>query len=253
MTLTVQDLEKLANEERRQYRRYAAGGAYPRFREILGALYATWDGYNERYFTGQLQQPHITIGQTPPRSLGFFSPDTDWGSRAQITINRRIVWGKSPAVINTWPALGTARFIDDILLHETIHQWQHEIARKSEDSYGGHGSCFADKCNEIGALLGLPRVVAKRRTKEDDSPRCAYWPHNVRPDGYYCEDVDLDQVLRKKPKHEPTYVAIYEFVLAMLEQGRISELEQYVRNEIRIARGEVRTADTIQRPFDEHG
>jgi hypothetical protein len=76
--------------------------------------------------------------------------------------------------------------VEDVLLHETIHQYHNEVTGKTEDSYHGHGPAFAAECNRIGAILGLPEVrPVKRRGKGKHLPSCAYWPLNVRPRDYY--------------------------------------------------------------------
>jgi DNA-binding XRE family transcriptional regulator len=51
---------------------------------------------------------------------------------------------------------------------------------------GGHGKDFTAMCNGIGAELGLPPVVIRRRKGDPKNlPICSAWPHNVRPKGYY--------------------------------------------------------------------
>src|SRR5262249_10626897 len=84
-------------------------------------------------------------------------------------------------------AEGRFLFVADVLLHETLHQYAHEITGHTEDSYKGHGPHFRDLCNEIGAeALGLDPVrVAKARGAEKELPSCAQWPHCVRPKNYY--------------------------------------------------------------------
>jgi hypothetical protein len=79
---------------------------------------------------------------------------------------------------------GCFRFAADVQLHETIHQWQQEVTGNAEPAYHGHGPGFTSKCNEIGAALGLPAVVARNR-KGGKLLRSAQWPHNVRPLDYY--------------------------------------------------------------------
>ena len=249
--LTAEELERIANEERQRYQSFATGRASPPFRELFIALYEAWNLFNRSYFGAELHPPCITIGEVPPRAFGFYSQQTDWGAKGQITIRRSLVWGNHSAIVNPLPALGTVRLIEDMLLHETVHQWQHEVACKPEDSYGGHGACFSGKCNEIGEALGLPRVVAKRRSQDDaDEPRCNYWPYNVRPDGYFCEDVILDRILKTKPKHEPDYLTIWRMVVEMLENGQSARLLAIAKNEIEIAEGLISPADVVRRPFD---
>jgi predicted SprT family Zn-dependent metalloprotease len=72
-------------------------------------------------------------------------------------------------------------FVQDVLLHEMIHQWQQEVTGEREDQYFGHGPTFRDKANEIGAVLGLGRVRgSKKRGPDADRPNCCRWPHCVR-------------------------------------------------------------------------
>lgn len=81
---------------------------------------------------------------------------------------------------------GRFLFIADVCLHETIHLWQDEVEGDLEPAYHGHGPLFRDKCNEIGAKLGLPSVrTCKKRGKDAELPSCSHFPHNVRPAGYY--------------------------------------------------------------------
>src|SRR5262249_17764989 len=83
-------------------------------------------------------------------------------------------------------AEGRFRFVTDVFLHETIHQWQHEVLGDLEDGYHGHGPKFRDQCNRIGALLGVSPVrTSKARGKDKALPSCAYWPHCVRTADYY--------------------------------------------------------------------
>jgi len=237
--LTPEDMDRLANEERDRFRRYATGGSEPQFAMILSKFYEAWDSYNAEYFSSALRSPHITCGCVPPRAWGFYSPSTDWGGQGQITLHQNLVWGTHKAVVNPWPALGTSRFLLDVVLHETTHQWQFEIAETPEQSYGGHGSHYATKCNEIGARLRLEQVVAKRRKKgkSKDRPSCAYWPHIVRPDGYYCEDIDVDQLLKKRPKHIPDVCVVFRNLLEMLEEGRVEDVKRILREEIQYLQG----------------
>ena len=254
--LTAAELERIANEERQRFRQHGIGRSMLPFRELYQGLYSIWDEYNRQYFDGQLRVPHITFGVTPPRALGFYKEMTDWGSRSQITLRRALVWGTSRVIINPWPALGTKRYIGDILLHESVHQYQHEIIGKAEASYGGHGAGFAGMCNKIGEKIGLPRVIPKRRKQEDvDRPRCTYWPMNVRPDGYYCEDVALEQSpsIFMKPEHTPDVLALWKFVVDMLETGQTRKLLAVARREIELLLGECSFAAAVRRPFDDDG
>jgi hypothetical protein len=76
--------------------------------------------------------------------------------------------------------------VDDVLLHEMVHQWQFEVLGDPEPAYQGHGPLFRDVANRIGAVLGLSPVRdCKRRGSGKDLPSCAQWPHCVRPADHY--------------------------------------------------------------------
>ena len=40
------------------------------------------------------------------------------------------------------PSEGRFRLVPDVFLHETVHQWQHEVRGDLEGSYHGHGPKF---------------------------------------------------------------------------------------------------------------
>jgi hypothetical protein len=80
---------------------------------------------------------------------------------------------------------GLRRFLEDVLLHEMIHQWHHEVTGHSDESYSGHGPAFSAKANEIGAKLGLPPVRRTCKSRDGKEPSPSQWPHDVRPEGYY--------------------------------------------------------------------
>jgi len=71
---------------------------------------------------------------------------------------------------------GLQRFMDQVLLHEMIHQWQVEVNHTDPGefrNYGGHGSTFSGKANEIGATLELPpSAYATRRATPERRPTC---------------------------------------------------------------------------------
>jgi hypothetical protein len=80
---------------------------------------------------------------------------------------RREMCIKSPTAISTdratiietgsesFRAEGRLLFVCDVLLHEIIHQYHHEITGKTEDSYKGHGPHFRDTCNLMWNLAIL--------------------------------------------------------------------------------------------------
>ncbi len=134
------------------------------------ALYTAFALFNRAHFRRRLAEPLVLVTQTG-RALGDYIARDEHGLRSRIRI--------APKVL----ARGQL-FMLDVLLHEMVHAWMHEVEDAHESGYRGHGPLFASVCNRIGAKLGLPEVGVKGR---DGLPDCSYWPMNVRPEGYYPE------------------------------------------------------------------
>jgi hypothetical protein len=188
-------LSDLHREHREDFERFVLAQAAPWHREHLTALYAAWHTYNTRYFAGAMTAPYLLLAEpTAPRIYGATSSVSGFGTQLQIRIRPSLVRGTHPHLrqglmdhdTRERCATGRRLFVDDILLHETIHQYQMEILNTYEESYDRHGPVFRDNANRIGAVLGLPPVRASKvPKKERDKPSCAQWPHNVRPRDYY--------------------------------------------------------------------
>lgn len=133
-------------------------------------LYATWTAYNKAYFKRKLSPPMVLITDTG-RALGDYVSQDVHGLQSVIRI--------APKSVERGE-----RFRLDVLLHEMVHAYMHEVEHTDERSYRGHGPKFAAVCNEIGAKLGLAEVGVKGR---DGKPDCMYWPMCVRPADYYPE------------------------------------------------------------------
>jgi hypothetical protein len=161
--------------------------------ERFGAL---WRKFNEQFFDGALDEPHISIGSpTSPKAAGEFHKIGGDGLRSLILIRRTHVdgtfnRGKVPLPGQTLRYFREDhglelrwRHLADILLHEQIHQAQYQLGSPSKTK---HDVDFAAMCNAVGDQLGLRHVVSRRR-KNDPSrlPIAANWPFNVRPEGYY--------------------------------------------------------------------
>lgn len=137
---------------------------------FVAELYKKFREYNETFFDGALGAPLVLVTATcTARALGDYIERDVHGLSSRIRIN--------PSTLKRGPA-----FVFDVLLHEMVHAWQHEIAEEPEPGYRGHGPVFAAKCNEIGEKLGLKPVGVKGR---GGVPACNYWPHIVRPMGFY--------------------------------------------------------------------
>jgi hypothetical protein len=190
--------------------------ADPYKRKILTECHRHWHTINAKYFAGALETPDIQLAEPhTPKAFGSYSYIGGGGVRGQIHIRPSLVHGTHPQwawaewehlnpphtridadgneIENPYPPpteQERMRFVLDVLMHETLHQWQHEMTAHLEDKNersSGHDTKFRDHCNRIGAVLGLAPVRAKRRKKckDADFHYCAYWPQVVRPPGFY--------------------------------------------------------------------
>jgi len=173
---------------REAYQEFVLLEARPWYQENLGRLYSLWTLWNKDYFGNALVTPYVLFAEpSSPQRLGDYARVSGFGGHGQVRLRPSLLTGSHPSVLaGDKYAEGRFRFIADVFLHETNHQWQHEILGNLEDGYHGHGPKFRDQCNRIGALLGLPPVrTSKARGKDKALPSCAYWPHCVRPADYY--------------------------------------------------------------------
>jgi hypothetical protein len=177
-----------AKTHREDFVAYVLDRAAPWHRQHMGRLYRQWIDWNDHHFGGALVAPYLLLTETAcPRRYGDYSKTSGWGGYGQTRVREKLLTGAHPHVREgDQYAEGRYLFVADVFLHETVHQWQHEVKGNLEPGYKGHGPLFAGRCNEIGAALGLPPVrPAKARGKDKDLPSCAQWPSNVRPEGYY--------------------------------------------------------------------
>jgi hypothetical protein len=173
---------------RKAYQEFVLSEAHPWYQEHLGRLYSFWHIWNQGYFDGALVTPYVMFAVPRcPQALGDYSRVSGFGGHGQVRLRPSLLTGTHPSVRGGGQyAEGRFLFVADVFLHETVHQWQHEVLADLEDGYHGHGPKFRDQCNRIGALLGLPPVrTSKARGKDKALPSCAYWPHCVRPAEYY--------------------------------------------------------------------
>lgn len=173
---------------RESFKRFVLCEAEEWHRTHLGRLYDLWECWNKEHFDERMFTPYLLLsvpGST--RALGDCSRISCFGGRSQVRIRPSLLTGLHRSVISgDQYAEGRFLFVADVLLHESIHQWQQEVTGQIESSYKGHGPAFRDKCNEIGAKLKMSTVrIAKARGKDKDLPSCAQWPHCVRPPEYY--------------------------------------------------------------------
>jgi hypothetical protein len=165
---------------------------YARSQEGYDArLYDLWERWNAEFFEGRMVPSLIQL--TDPGQTHCYGCCTNFsglaGIRSAIKIRASILDGTLRDLRHgTRNRQGLRRFLEDVLLHEMIHQWHFEVTGQDDASYSGHGPAFSQKANEIGASLGLPMVgrTCKKRDHEGKGlPSPSQWPHDVRPEGYY--------------------------------------------------------------------
>jgi hypothetical protein len=188
--MTIREKLNAADKKhRRDFAEYAIhDSASDWHREMLDRLYTFWDSANRDYFENACVKPHILLNEPKvPQALGDHANVSGWGSRNQIRLRPSLITGQHKLLKpGDEYAEGRMRFVEDVLLHESVHQYCDEVLHTPETSYKGHGPTFAGECNRIGERLGLPPVrPAKARGKLKELPSCASWPHNVRPADYY--------------------------------------------------------------------
>jgi hypothetical protein len=181
-----------------------AGQAAPRI------LYQRFDEFNATFFRGALKPAVILLTPTSPRAFGDYSETDLHGLKSRIRIAPH-VWSKRGEL-----------FAADVLLHEMVHGFCHEILNDGEPGYRGHGQRFASKCNDIGTTLGLAEVFPNtKKNRELGRPNCAQWPHCVRGKNFYGQE-DIERP--KKPKAESKDdTALQETIARLVDQLRHSE------------------------------
>jgi hypothetical protein len=186
--LYTQSLSAAGVAHRESFRVFVVESAEPWHRQHLGRLYDRWSEWNEQFFSGSMIAPYILFSVTNhSRAFGDYSPISGFGGRGQIRIRESLLTGAHRAVrAGEEFAEGRYKFVEDVLLHETVHQYQYEVLGRPEKSFKGHGPVFRELCNRVGSRFGLTAVrVAKARGKLKTLPSCAHWPHCVRPGGHY--------------------------------------------------------------------
>jgi hypothetical protein len=184
----MDEIRKADLAHRQAYQQFVLLEARPWYQQHLGRLYLLWGKWNQEYFGGALVTPYVLFAEpSSPQRLGDYSRVSGFGGHGQVRLRPSLLTGTHPSVRGgDQYAEGRFLLVADVFLHETVHQWQHEVLGDLEDGYHGHGPKFRDQCNRIGALLGLPPVrTSKARGKDKALPSCAYWPHCVRPAEYY--------------------------------------------------------------------
>jgi hypothetical protein len=114
----------------------------------LAAQVASWHAeLNAERFAGALGAVGFRVSRRMRRRLGHYAPGAD-GRANEIALSARHL---------RRDGLAAARAT---LLHEMVHQWQHERGLPL-----GHGAEFRRKCREVGAPSRAPRASSTARAR----------------------------------------------------------------------------------------
>ncbi len=210
--------------------RYSLEEASPAIRRHIQHLCSRWQQYNDEYFAGALAPPVLAFEEPGHTTCyGEFSTVSCFGGSGQIMIRPSLLRGTLQDFRNgNRNPEGLRRFTEQVLLHEMIHQWQHEVAGTPPEefyNYGGHGSTFSAKANEIGERLGLPPVRTRNKKSHSGKtrhlPNPSQWPHCVCPQEHY-----LGAYVPVSPDSE---AKLREHLFIVLRQHGIEKVERVAR------------------------
>src|SRR5215211_44663 len=155
-------------ELRAEIFRYSMEQASLAIRPHIEHLCRKWLEFNGTYFGDELIPPFLAFEEPGHTTCyGEYCPVSAFGGSGQIMIRPSLLAGTLQHFRegNKDPE-GLERFMDQVLLHEMIHQWQHEVNHTDPgefNNYGGHGSTFSGKANEIGSRLDLPPIRLRNK------------------------------------------------------------------------------------------
>lgn len=112
-----------------------------KFSEITQTLYIKFELFNKEFFNDSLTIPVISIERMAITTLGqYYIERNGFGANNHIKISRHIVIKGEPTIV-----------ILSILLHEMIHQWQHEVRKIKINNYRNyHDVEFRLKASNLG-------------------------------------------------------------------------------------------------------
>lgn len=221
---------------------FAVSHSDPRYCPWLGHLYGCSKKANKDHFEDRLDPQHLDLGPTPSRTLARCQQMTGYGATCQITLRAELVFATRADWVNTsWNhrlkdaevGRGHRRAVEDLLLRMLVQQYVMEVEGHDESRYYGFGPHFLRHANRIGLELGLGTVAFNRAGPQDaGQPICKGWPHNVRPDGYYGQDItqELFDRLTHPPKSRavrvppPPTLGLWEFILFLQAAGRHADV-----------------------------
>jgi len=122
---------------------------------IIAQLRDAHRGLNEEWFGASLTPLPIRLSGRMARRLGHFDPGTRF-------MPSEIVMSRTHIVKHGW------REAMHTLLHEMVHQWQHETGEPVD-----HGPGFRAKCREVGITAAAKRPITplERRTEKAKAKR----------------------------------------------------------------------------------
>ena len=212
---------------RKQIFDYAVSQADGPYKKFIPRLSQAWQKFNELYFDGSLTPAYIAItSPVSPKAIADCSIWSSYGGKHQIRIRENVINGEYKGFNSNHSIENRWLYILDVLLHEQVHQWQHEILDIYDDGYEGHGEEFTNKVNLIGLSLGLP-LVDKRRRKNKSIAISSQWPKNVRPAGYYGDLFKVVEPKEPEPDDEPNEEPEQDWLTKAIEAFRMLTPEQH--------------------------
>lgn len=120
--------------------------------QVYKDLYAAFDFYNTKLFTGSLPKTVISI-RAKANSVSYFAPDRFISIRDKKKAAHEIAF--NPALLNR-----PIQVIFSTLVHEMVHLWQEKFGKPSKNKY--HNKEWADKMESIGLMPAAADGSGKR-------------------------------------------------------------------------------------------
>jgi len=150
--------------------------------DVYEKLVRSWETFNENFFEGEMTTPLILLSDP-----GSDDEESDWIGAYDHKDGISYI-GISTSLFHSLTEQDSPefeeikfKFIEDILIHEMVHQLIEETGAYdvNEQQYLGHGHKFAEVCNRVGEKIGLSPVYVNQR------PYCFAWPDSVRRLNHY--------------------------------------------------------------------
>lgn len=227
-------MESPQDKERREHWDFIGKDAAARHVLWNQHLRPLWERWNAEHFGGRLKVPHVGYAAVSPTRLGACQRLTNYGAPVQLVMHEGMVVNPYPRWVVNPGGQGHRRAVEDLFLRLTVQQNVLEGMHADEGRYYGCGPLYHREVNRVGPSLGLRPVIFDRRGPEDaEEPICKGWPHNVRPEGYYGQDVTwllMERLTHPAPSERrhrrplPPGLGGWQYVLHMLSCRRHNEL-----------------------------